>query len=119
MSDFSVVKVCRFNFGISCELYLLRGAVELYLLPDDLIRTVFPCGLNADGILSGFHRLALVVLAIPSQHVLARRPGRAAYRCRDVRTFRHRSKPVVPIPRLQVWQPLRLVVPERYRTDRE
>src|ERR1700719_3582821 len=72
-TEFMVVKGCGCDFRVTGQLNLPGGAGEVDLLPDYLIRSMFPRGLDTDGVLAGLHRLAVVVRAVPFERVLAGR----------------------------------------------
>src|SRR4051794_16979485 len=65
-----------FDLDIALEFLGERRAGERHPLANALIRPVFSRGLDEDGVLAARERLALVVLAVPGDGVLAGGAGR-------------------------------------------
>src|SRR5690348_6601325 len=64
-----------FDLDITLEFLGERLVCDRHLLADALVRPVLPGSLDEDGVYAGFDRLAVVVLAVPDDIVLARRAG--------------------------------------------
>ena len=95
------------DLDIALEFLGERLVGEGHLLADALIRPVLPRGLDEDRVLAAGERLAVVVLAVPDDLVLAGRAGRPRRSCRPCRSCRRPADLVAAIPALQVGEPLR------------
>ena len=98
----AILDRCGLDLDIALEI-LGEGLVgDVDFLADELVRPVLACGLDADREDARPDRLAVVVLAVPGDGVLPRRPG-----CAEIVSIRLVSSAcrrlVIAIPALQVF----------------
>src|SRR3954453_8378618 len=95
------------DLDIALEVLGERPVGDGDFLADDLVRPVLARGLDADRVGAGADRLAVVVLAVPGDGVLPRRPGGARDRVDQAGVVGEPAGLVVAIPALQVGVPAR------------
>ena len=107
----AILDRCGLDLDITLEFLDERFVGDGDFLADDLIGPVLARGLDAEGVDAGPDRLAVVVLAVPGDGVLPRRPGSARDRVDQVGFVGLPANLVIAIPALQVAVPARAGLP--------